>query len=61
MTKFKLALNTESTAKSEETKKQNLLEKQIHVRNLHQRNQQTFTKFRESFTIGKTIIMKKTK
>ena len=61
MTKFKLALNTESTAKSEETKKQNLLEKQIQVRNLHQRNQQTFTKFRESFTIGKTIIMKKTK
>ena len=61
MTKFKLALNTESTVKSEETKKQNLLEKQIHVRNLHQRNQQTFTKFRESFTIGKTIIMKKTK
>ena len=30
-----------------------MLEKQIHVRNLHQRNQRTFTKFREIFTILK--------
>ena len=29
-----------------ENKKKNLLEKQLHVRNLHQRNQQTFTKFK---------------
>ena len=28
-------------------KKQNMLEKEIHVRNLYQRNQQTFMKFRE--------------
>ena len=40
-------------------KKQNPLEKQIHVRNHHQRNQQVFTKFREIFTIVKKIIMKK--
>ena len=33
--------------------------KKIHVRNVHQRNQQTFTKFREIFTIVKMIIMKK--
>ena len=46
-------------SKVQEMKKQNLLEKQIHVRNLHQRNQQTFPKFREIFTIVKIIIMKK--
>ena len=46
-------------AKSQEMKKQNLLEKQIHVKNLHQRNQKTFTKLREIFTIVKIIIMKK--
>ena len=34
--------------KSQEMKKQNMLEKQIHVRNFYQRNQQTFTKFRET-------------
>ena len=58
MTILKLALNIRSMAKSQEMKKQNLLEKQIYVKNLHQRNQQTFTKFREIFTIGKIIIMK---
>ena len=59
MTILKLALNVKSIVKSQETRKKNLLEKQIHMRNLHQRNQQTFTKFREIFTIVKMIIMKK--
>ena len=54
MTILKLALNIKSIAKSQETKKQNLLEKQIHVRNFHWRNQQTFTEFREIFTIVKS-------
>ena len=39
MTILKLALNIKSIVKSQEMKKQNLLEKQIHVENLHQRNQ----------------------
>ena len=43
---LKLSLNIKSIVKSQELKKQNLLEKQIHVRSLHQRFQQTFTKFR---------------
>ena len=59
MTILKLALNIKSIVKSQKNKKQNLLDKQIRVRNLHQRNQQTFTKFMEIFTIVKTIIMKK--
>ena len=46
MTILKLALNIKLIVKSQETRKQNLLEKQIHVRKLHQRNQQTFPKFR---------------
>ena len=46
MTILKLALNLKSIVKSQEMKKQNLLEKQIHMRNLQRRNQQTFTKFR---------------
>ena len=46
MTILKLALNLKLIAKSQETRKQNLLEKQLHVKNLHQRNQQTFTKSR---------------
>ena len=33
--------------KSQEMKKQNMLEKQIHVRNFYQRSFSTFTKFRE--------------
>ena len=56
---FKLSLNIKSMVRSQEIKKQNPLEKQIHVRNHHQRNQQVFTKFREIFTIVKMIIMKK--
>ena len=56
---MKLALNLKSIVKSEETRKQNLLEKQLHVRHLHQRNQEIFTKFREIFTIVKMIIMQK--
>ena len=56
VTTLKLALNIKSIVKSQETRKQNLLEKQIHVRNAHQRNQQTFKKFREIFT---TVKMKK--
>ena len=59
MTILKLALNIKSIVKSQKNKKQNLLDKQIRVRNLHQRNQQTFTKLMEIFTIVKTIIMKK--
>ena len=56
---LKLSLNIKSIVKSKEMKKQNLLEKQIHVRNLRQRNQLTFTKFKEVFTMGKMIAMKK--
>ena len=59
ITILKLALNIKLIVKSQEMKKQNLLEKQIHVRNLHQKNQQNFTKFREIFAILKMIIMKK--
>ena len=59
MTTLKLALNIKPIVKSQETKKQNLLEKQFHVRNLHQRNQQAFVKFKEIFTIVKMITMKK--
>ena len=59
MTILKLSLNIKSIVQSQEMKKQNMLEKQIHVRNLHQRNQQTFTKFREIFTKVKMIAMKK--
>ena len=55
---LKLALNIKSIVKSHKIKKQNLLEKQIHVRNLHQKNQH-FMEFREIFTIVKTMIMKK--
>ena len=40
-------------------KKQNTLEKQIHFKTLHQRNQQTFTKIREMFMIVKMIIARK--
>ena len=58
MTILKLALNIKSIVKSQEMKKQNLLEKIIHMRNLHQRNQQPCAKFRETFTIVKMIIMK---
>ena len=58
MTILKLALNIKSIVKSQEMKKQNLLEKIIHMRNLLQRNQQPFAKFRETFTIVKMIIMK---
>ena len=58
---LKLSLNIKSIVKSQEMKKQNLLEKKIHVKNLHQRNQQTITKFREIFTVVKIIIMKKIK
>ena len=56
---LKLSLNIKSIVKSKEMKKQNLLEKQIHVRNLRQRNQLTFTKFKEVFTMVKMIAMKK--
>ena len=56
---LKLALNINLIVKSQKTKKYNLLEKQIHVRNIHQGNQQTFTKFREIFTIVKMIIVNK--
>ena len=59
VTILKLALNIKPIVKSQETRKQNMLEKQIHVRNLHQRNQRTLTKIREIFTILKMIIMKK--
>ena len=59
MTILKLSLNIKSIVQSQEMKKQNMLEKQIHVRNLQQRNQQTFTKFREIFTKVKMIAMKK--
>ena len=44
---LKLALNTKSIVKLQETRKQNLLEKQLYVGNFHQKNEQTFTKFRE--------------
>ena len=56
---LKLSLNIKSIVKSKEMKKQNLLEKQIHVRNLRQRNPLTFTKFKEVFTMVKMIAMKK--
>ena len=56
---LKLSLNIKSIVKSKEMKKQNLLEKQIHVRNLRQRNRLTFTKFKEVFTMVKMIAMKK--
>ena len=59
MTILKLALNLKSIVKSQETREQNLLEKQFHVRDLHQRNQQTFRKFEEIFMIAKMIIVKK--
>ena len=55
---LKFALNIKSILKSQETRKQNLLEKQIYVTDLHQKNQQTFTKFKEIFMIVKMIIMK---
>ena len=55
---LKFALNIKSILKSQETRKQNLLEKQIYVTDLHQKNQQTFTKFKEIFMIVKIIIMK---
>ena len=58
MIMLKFAMNLKSIVKPQETKKQNLLEKQLHMRNLHQGNQQTFTKFREIFTMLKMIIMK---
>ena len=58
MTTLKFALNIKSILKSQETRKQNLLEKQIYVTDLHQKNQQTFTKFKEIFMIVKIIIMK---
>ena len=58
---LKFSLNIKSIVKSQEMNKHNLLEKQIHVRNLHPKNQQTFTKFREIFTIVKMIVMKKIK
>ena len=57
---LKLALNIKSKVQSQEMRKQRLLQKQIQVRNLHQRNQQTFTKFGENFTKVKMIVMKKT-
>ena len=56
MTILKLSLNIKSIAKSQAMKK--LLEKQIHMRNLHKRDQQTVTKFREIFTIVKMIMKK---
>ena len=56
MTILKLLLNIKSIAKSQEMKK--LLEKQIHMRNLHKREQQTVMKFRETFTIMKMITKK---
>ena len=55
---LKFALNIKSILKLQETRKQNLLEKQIYVTDLHQKNQQTFTKFKEIFMIVKMIIMK---
>ena len=55
---LKFALNIKSILKSQETRKQNLLEKQIYVTDLHQKNQQTFPKFKEIFMIVKIIIMK---
>ena len=55
---LKFALNIKSILKAQETRKQNLLEKQIYVTDLHQKNQQTFTKFKEIFMIVKIIIMK---
>ena len=54
-----LSLNIKSIVKSKEMKKHNLLEKEIHVRNLRLRNQLTFTKFREIYTTVKMMAMKK--
>ena len=54
-----LSLNIKSIVKSKEMNKQNLLEKEIHVRNLCLRNQLTFTKFREIYTMVKMMAMKK--
>ena len=59
MITLKVALNLKSIVKLQETKKQNLLEKQLHTRNFRPRNQQTLMKFREIFTTVKIIIMKK--
>ena len=56
---LKLLLNIKSILKSQEIKKQNLLEKQIHMSKLHQRNHQTSKKFREIFKIIKMIVMKR--
>ena len=59
MTILKLSLNIKSILKSQEIKKRNLLEKQIHMRKHHQRNYQTFKKFREMFKIIEMIVMKR--
>ena len=51
-------MNIKSIVKSQETRKQNLLVKQLYVRNVQEKNEQTFTIFTEISTIVKMVIIK---